>query len=290
MGFSGTKGGLANRQLPSNKKNFSSNSLDFGLYGPERENSAKVEEHNTHNAQEIITCSRVPVQYSQISSNSTVNTHSTPSTFRTDLVSLHAAQSQANQQQQQQQQQPLHVSTGSDSWNSINYTKPPKISYPVALPKPPPSLAEQLKQVLAERERRLSSEESPPREELESSKVPSNVAEEIKLAVNEANSKVRKIIVPQILPQPNAMQPWQQQQQTSPMREVPPSPSTISSSGSVSPGGATGDSLLSSADSTELWCTSLPQEINYSGDRRVNSHFWQSSPITDWSKEQVKYY
>lgn len=226
--------------------------------------------------QEIIS-TRIPPQYSHMSSNSSHNTHSGFSSFRTDSIYSHATHTPANM--------PLHVVTP-DSWNSLNYSKAQKSGYSAVPPKPPPSLAEQLKQVLAERERRISSGESPPREELESSKAHSSLAEEIRQAVNEANAKIRKPAVPQILMPPSSM-PWQQQQQVSPLRDVPPSPSTISSSGSVSPGGAAGDSLLSSADSSELWCTSLPQEINYSGDRKGNSHFWQNAPITDWSKEQV---
>ncbi|KAK6630854.1 hypothetical protein RUM44_003024 [Polyplax serrata] len=270
----GMKGGLANRQLPSNKKSLSNSNSDFALDSTEGE---KEDEHLQQGTQEIIMSSRsVPQQHSQPNSNSqNLNSHSGLSSFRTDSIYSHATHTPANQ--------PLHVAT-SNTWNSVSYAKSPKVSYGAAPPKPPSSLAEQLKQVLAERERRISSGESPPREELETSKVPPNLAEEIRLAVNEANAKVRKAAVPQILMPPGGM-PWQQQ--VSPLREVPPSPSTISSSGSVSPGGATGDSMLGSADSSELWCTSLPQEINYSGDRKPNSHFWQSSPITDWSKEQV---
>lgn len=266
---------MANRQLPSSKKPLSNSSSEFGLDSTEGNDSTKVEEHNSQNAQETITSSRVPLQYSQTSSNANPNSHSGLSSFKTDSIYSHATHSPANQ--------PLHIATP-DTWNSVNYAKPPKINYSATPPKPPPSLAEQLKQVLAERERRLNCGESPPREDLELTKVPPNLAEEIRLAVNEANAKVKKAAVPQVLMPPSGVA-WQQQ--VSPLRDLPPSPSTISSSGSVSPGGATGDSLLGSADSSELWCTSLPQEINYSGDRKGNSHFWQNSVITDWSKEQV---
>lgn len=124
-------------------------------------------------------------------------------------------------------------------------------------------------QVLAERERRLSAGDSAP---------PQSLAEEIRAAVNEANARVRKTaVLPSAgassgtvaagagaLPLPTGV--WAP---VSPLRDIPPSPSTISS-GSVSPGGVTSDSsdVLSS-------------------ERRLNSHFWHTSPITDWSKEQV---
>lgn len=197
------------------------------------------------------------------------------SSFRSDSIYSHATHTPSNQ--------PLHVAT-QDSWGSLGYTKPTKIGYPSTPPKPPPSLAEQLKQVLAERERRLSTGEASPRDDFENSRVSQSLAEEIRQAVNEANAKVKRVPVPSSLVPPSVL-PWQQQ--VSPLRDVPPSPSTISSSGSVSPGGATGDSLPGSADSSELWCPPLPHEINSLGERRGNTHYWQSAPVTEWSKEQV---
>lgn len=201
------------------------------------------------------------------------------SSFRTDSIYSHATHTASNQ--------PLHVAT-SDSWTSLSYSKPAKTVYTSMNPKPPPSLAEQLKQVLAERERRLSTGDTSSRDEFESSRMPQSLAEEIRQAVNEANAKVKKVSVPQSLIPPSTGVPWHQQQ-VSPLRDVPPSPSTISSSGSVSPGGMTGDSLPGSADSSEIWCPPLPQEISFSGERKGNTHFWQSAPVTEWSKEQVNY-
>lgn len=268
---SGTKGGLANRQLPSGKKSLSNSSSEYGLNGSEGEDGVhKQDEYVGTNAQE--NTSRISYQYSQqTSSNSHVNSHSGFSSFRTDSIYSHATHTPASQ--------PLHVAT-QDSWSSLSYSKNPKSSYGSTPPKHPASLAEQLKQVLAERERRLSTGESPPRDDFESSRVPPSLAEEIRQAVNEANAKVKKVPIPQNLVPPSVM-PWQQQ--VSPLREVPPSPSTISSSGSVSPGGATGDSLPGS-DSSELWCS--PHDMGYSG--KGSGHFWQTAPVTEWSKEQVR--
>ncbi|KAL0271292.1 UNVERIFIED_CONTAM: hypothetical protein PYX00_008431 [Menopon gallinae] len=272
----GTKGGLANRQLPSGKKSLSNSSSEYGLDGSDVEENAR-EKESPLPAQEH-SLIRTNVHYSQNPAPA-MNPHSglTMSSFRTDSIYSHATHTSANQ--------PLHVAT-SDSWTSLSYSKPAKTVYTAMNPKPPPSLAEQLKQVLAERERRLSTGDSSSREEFETSRVPQSLAEEIRQAVNEANAKVKKIAVPQSLIPPSTGMPWHQQQ-ASPLRDVPPSPSTISSSGSVSPGGMTGDSLPGSADSSEIWCPPLPQEINFSGERKGNAHFWQSAPVTEWSKEQV---
>ncbi|KAK9502988.1 hypothetical protein O3M35_011655 [Rhynocoris fuscipes] len=114
------------------------------------------------------------------------------------------------------------------------------------------SLAEQLKQVLAERERRLSSGSSEPQV---SSNVPQSLVEEIRQAVNQANLRVKK----------------------GPINWAQGSPS---SSGSVSPGVLTADpspSKIGSSDSSDIW---LPNE-----ERKAQ--ILNATPIPDWTKDQV---
>uniref|UniRef100_A0A1B6L8C7 PDZ domain-containing protein n=1 Tax=Graphocephala atropunctata TaxID=36148 RepID=A0A1B6L8C7_9HEMI len=93
---------------------------------------------------------------------------------------------------------------------------------------PPPSLAEQLKQVLAERERRSAEQ---------SSSAPQSLEDEFSQAVNEANAKIKKACIPQSL---GAQFPWQQ--------------SSPSSSGSVSPGILTADPSPSKLGSSGRVC------------------------------------
>ncbi|XP_046662676.1 neurabin-1-like [Homalodisca vitripennis] len=131
---------------------------------------------------------------------------------------------------------------------------------------PPPSLAEQLKQVLAERERRTA--------ELTSS-APQSLEDEFSQAVNEANARIKKACIPQSLGSQFA---WQQ--------------SSPSSSGSVSPGIVTADpspSKLGSSDSSDVWSPPQPSDLNSStvSDKKSSSHIWHTAPVTDWSKEQV---
>ncbi|XP_025836703.1 uncharacterized protein LOC108734606 isoform X3 [Agrilus planipennis] len=128
---------------------------------------------------------------------------------------------------------------------------------------PPTSLAEQLKQVLAEREKRIDSGSvtSSTDDLTEKSKsTAQHLLEEIRQAVNEANAR--------------GTVPWQQQGATSP---TPPSPSSLSS-GSVSP--SRHDSTWTQQSDLSLSCSSI------NSDKR-SSHFWQSAPVTEWSKEQV---
>ncbi|KAF6202899.1 hypothetical protein GE061_003306 [Apolygus lucorum] len=119
------------------------------------------------------------------------------------------------------------------------------------------SLAEQLKKVLAERERRMSSgsnETAPPQQSAPSS-VPPSLVEEIRQAVNQANLRVKKSAVN-----------WTQ--------------GSPSSSGSVSPGMLTADpspSKIGSSDSSDIW---IPNE-----ERKAQ--IWHATPIPEWTKEQV---
>jgi len=41
-------------------------------------------------------------------------------------------------------------------------------------------------------------------------------------------------------------------------------------------------------DSADVWAPPLPQDLNssFSAEKKA-SHFWQSAPVTEWSKEQV---
>lgn len=69
--------------------------------------------------------------------------------------------------------------------------------------------------------------------------------------------------------------PWQHQSGASP---TPPSPSSLSS-GSVSP------------SRHDTWSATHPSDLSLSScsissDKR-SSHFWQSAPVVEWTKEQV---
>lgn len=73
-------------------------------------------------------------------------------------------------------------------------------------------------------------------------------------------------MIPQSLSPPGSA-PWQQQ--------GPPSPSSISSSGSTSPGYSPSRTLDLSGSST-----------SFSSERK-NPHHWQNGPVQEWTKEQV---
>ncbi|XP_054285488.1 neurabin-1 isoform X8 [Macrosteles quadrilineatus] len=137
---------------------------------------------------------------------------------------------------------------------------------------PPPSLAEQLKQVLAERERRAQHGEMNT-STTSTSSAPTSLEEEFSMAVNQANAKIKKGLIPGTL-----QYPWQQ--------------SSPSSSGSVSPGVLTADpspSKLGSTDSSDVWSPPQPSDLNSStsSERKSSTHIWHSAPVSDWSKEQV---
>ncbi|XP_046397522.1 microtubule-associated protein futsch isoform X3 [Ischnura elegans] len=135
---------------------------------------------------------------------------------------------------------------------------------------PPPSLAEQLKQVLAERERRLSAGEQRGGSGSDSessgtgknggsssvSSVPATLVEEIRQAVQEANARVKKVPISQNLAVNTS--PWQP-----------------------------GDIHMGS----DIWTHSNLQDSLHSSSApssaEKKSHMWQSAPVSDWSKEQV---
>lgn len=150
-----------------------------------------------------------------------------------------------------------------------------------ALPGPPSSLAEQLKQVLAERERRMtdgnSRESSGDYSDLNKQNtalVTQHLVEEIRQAVNEANARVKKVL-PVTLSPPGSI-PWQRETST------PPSPSSLSS-GSLSP-----------TRHDTSWTPPHPSDLSLSSssicsvsvDKR-GSHIWHNAPVSEWTKEQV---
>ncbi|XP_025205572.1 neurabin-1 isoform X6 [Melanaphis sacchari] len=132
---------------------------------------------------------------------------------------------------------------------------------------PPPSLAEQLKIVLAERESRLSESNSLYSSDHNSST--SSFADEIR----EASLNLKK-----------ANTQWQHTNQL-----PQSSPSSVSSSESVSPGHYASDlnnsKAIGSTDSIDIWTP--PQSADSSITERKNSHVWHNAPVHEWSKEQV---
>lgn len=134
---------------------------------------------------------------------------------------------------------------------------------------PPPSLAEQLKQVLAERERRISGDN--PRESVNEAR--KGTAQTVPEEVHQSSEDI--VIKDFMWPQPTATQDI-----------PPPSPSSLSSSGSVSPGAAPADLNSSKISSdSDLW-TPPDVQPSFMSDRK-SSQLWQTVPVGDWTKEQV---
>ncbi|KAK7862484.1 hypothetical protein R5R35_005911 [Gryllus longicercus] len=163
-----------------------------------------------------------------------------------------------------------------DPWVIRGQGKSQTPSYPTGPPHglaaPPPSLAEQLKQVLAERERRISGD-VPSRETItEVKKGVSQVLSE------EVHQSTEDIVIKDFM--------WPQQTVTQDI--PPPSPSSVSSSGSISPGGPASDASAGRLGADpEVWSPTHPQDSQTSFQGERKSHFWQSAPVTEWSKEQV---
>ncbi|KAK9891508.1 hypothetical protein WA026_014744 [Henosepilachna vigintioctopunctata] len=282
------RGALANRQLPTGKKgSLSNSSSDYGLdesynsgdelvdsafsqsdssYTPRQKTSrpntlntslysqyasAQQLQYNAQNAQ-------YSVQYTQVQSSNIYSSHAPqqPHAQNTNVVYAKIQKESSNMQQ-----------SSPDPWNG-----PPNKMGGIGLG-PPASLAEQLKQVLAQREKRNDSLSSSTDELNEKSKhdAAQHLLEEIRQAVNEANAKVKKV-VPVSLSPPGST-PWQQQGSTSP---TPPSPSSLSS-GSASP-----SRHDMSWPATDLSLSSL----SICSEKRP-SHFWHTQPVSEWSKEQV---
>nr|CAD7260975.1 unnamed protein product [Timema shepardi] len=310
-----TRGGLAGRHLPSGKKTagsggLSSSGSDYTLdescdnSGDEDQDrrhlyieyvgreelatSTEVRTQNLANAQSQPQVANRPTSLSPSNSTySNVISSSSPTSHVHTLVSQFTSAQQpapvpqysavVKQHTHFQSPQPLysHVSSGPQP---LHVHPHPHHVDPWA-PRPPASLAEQLKQVLAERERRISGGEQASSQgdltEMDKG-VSQRLVEEIRQAVSEANMRVKKVN-PQTLLPPTTQTPWQPQ--SSPLRDMgPPSPS-VSSSGSVSPGVPTADPSPSRP---------IPADLNssYSSEKK-SSHFWQSAPVVDWSVEQV---
>ncbi|KAJ1529944.1 hypothetical protein ONE63_006672 [Megalurothrips usitatus] len=160
-----------------------------------------------------------------------------------------------------------HPSSG-QAINNVAYQSAPMKSAGQRGHGPPPSLAEQLKQVLAERERRMSTGDQSGSSRDGSSEYldrdpAAALAEEIRQAVNEANARVKK--APALLTPQTTQHLWQ----------YPSSPSSVSVSSLSSLSADPSPSKPTPADSTE----DLLQ--------RRGSHVWLNVPVTEWSKEQV---
>ncbi|KRT84865.1 Sterile alpha motif containing protein [Oryctes borbonicus] len=280
------RGALANRQLPSSKKgSLSNSSSDCGLdesYNSADELSEPVQHDQQKNSLVRPSTLNTSPHYSQYTSQSAQYNSQSSAQYSSQTSSQYSVQnaqysSYSSQGQSTnviyarvQKESSLAQQSSPDPWSG---NKPINMGMG-----PPASLAEQLKQVLAEREKRMGNESvtSSTDELSEKSKnTAQHLLEEIRQAVSEANSRVKKV-VPVTLSPPGTV-PWQHQSAASP---TPPSPSSLSS-GSVSP----------SRHDSISWSTMNPSDLSLSScsissDKR-NSYFWQRTPVTEWSKEQV---
>ncbi|XP_051174654.1 uncharacterized protein LOC127290233 isoform X4 [Leptopilina boulardi] len=271
-----SRGGLANRQLPKRSGGLSNSSSDYGL--DESGDNTDDDSSSKHAVSQDSSSSRSPND-SVISKQSNSSSYSfTYSQKNKNMDSIHSAAIRQHSTISSQ----VRAMT-EQSWQT---------SQKSGLTGPPASLAEQLKQVLAERERRLggndmssSRESSGDFSDLNNphsndpTLVTHNLVEEIRQAVSEANQrgtqqKAKKVPIPSQTLMGAGHTPW---------HHPSGSPSSLSSGGSISPTAVDpSPSKSDSADSSEVW---LPPHEFGLGDK--SSHFWQSAPITDWSKEQV---
>ncbi|KAK5642531.1 hypothetical protein RI129_008698 [Pyrocoelia pectoralis] len=299
------RGALANRQLPSGKKgSLSNSSSDYGLDESYNSNDdlsdiGSLNQNDSYTSESkyssVVRPSTLDTEQSQYTSqNSQHNSQSAIYNVQNHYGYSQSSVQYTNQQTSQynSQNQSFNVQQNNQHMNTnVLYARVQKgtthqhQSSPdpwLGVPNkstslgfcPPPSLAEQLKQVLAEREKRIGSESvSNSTDDLsEKNKTAQHLLEEIRQAVSEANARVKKV-VPVTLSPPGTV-PWQQQGATSP---TPPSPSSLSS-GSVSP--SRHDSSWTHPSDLSLSCSSISSE-------KRGSHFWQSAPVSEWSKEQV---
>ncbi|XP_008191012.2 uncharacterized protein Spn isoform X2 [Tribolium castaneum] len=259
------RGSLANRQLPSAKKGSLSNSSssDYGL-------------DDSYNSGDEVNCcnGRTTNSNNLYSQHTRCQVQANPETqhdFQYNKVQKPVYASY----NKRVDPTPVYAKVQKDSSHS-DYTNPDSgiVKKGIGMG-PPPSLAEQLKQVLSEREKRFSSDtlNSSCEELTERSKhnAAQHLLEEIRQAVNEANAKVKKV-VPVTLSPPGST-PWQHQGS---MLPTPPSPSSLSS-GSVSP---------SKHDASWVTTDLSLSSCSISSDKR-GSQYWQSTPISEWSKDQV---
>ncbi|XP_076636148.1 protein phosphatase 1 regulatory subunit spinophilin isoform X2 [Colletes latitarsis] len=248
-----SRGGLANRQLPKRSGGLSNSSSDYGL----DESGDNTDEDSSSKLLSQDTSSRSPNDLTSKQSN--LSSYSSSSSI-SSLKSKHM--------------EPTHpTAIRQHSTISSQVRAMTEQSWPQSqknLTGPPASLAEQLKQVLAERERRLggndmssSRESSGDFSDLNNphnndpALVTHHLVEEIRQAVNEANQRVKKVTIPSTNIIGNSATPW---------HHPGSSPSSLSSGGSVSP-------------------PAVDPSPSKTGDKK--SHFWQNAPVTDWSKEQV---
>ncbi|XP_054014993.1 uncharacterized protein LOC128895960 isoform X2 [Hylaeus anthracinus] len=263
-----SRGGLANRQLPKRSGGLSNSSSDYGL----DESGDNTDEDSSSKLLSQDTSSRSPNDLTSKQSN--LSSYSSSSSI-SSLKSKHM--------------EPTHpTAIRQHSTISSQVRAMTEQSWPQSqksLTGPPASLAEQLKQVLAERERRLggndmssSRESSGDFSDLNNphndpALVTHHLVEEIRQAVNEANQRVKKVTIPSSNIIGNSATPW---------HHPGSSPSSLSSGGSVSPPAV--DPSPSKTDTSEVWLPPHPSDFGL-GEKK--SHFWQNAPVTDWSKEQV---
>ncbi|XP_071057520.1 uncharacterized protein [Onthophagus taurus] len=267
------RGALANRQLPSAKKgSLSNSSSDYGLDESYNSGDELTDPGYSQTSMEkptsIIRPTTLNTNYVQCITQS-ANYNSAQYSSYTASGQNHSSSSSSVIYARVQKESSVGQQGSPDPWGSANKNVNIGLG-------PPASLAEQLKQVLAEREKRMGNESltSSTDELSEKSKsTAQHLLEEIRQAVSEANQRVKKV-VPVTLSPPGTV-PWQHQSGASP---TPPSPSSLSS-GSVSP------------SRHESWSTMNPSDLSLSScsiasDKR-SSYYWQSGPVTDWTKDQV---
>nr|XP_012149431.1 PREDICTED: uncharacterized protein LOC100880320 isoform X3 [Megachile rotundata] len=267
-----SRGGLANRQLPKRSGGLSNSSSDYGL----DESGDNTDEDSSSKLLSQDASSRSPNDLTSKQSN--LSSYSSSSSI-SSLKSKHM--------------EPAHPTTiRQHSTISSQVRAMTEQSWPQSqknLTGPPASLAEQLKQVLAERERRLggndmssSRESSGDFSDLNNphasdpALVTHHLVEEIRQAVNEANQRVKKATIPSSNLIGSGSTPW---------HHPGSSPSSLSSGGSVSPPAVDpSPSKTGILDTSEVWMPPHPSDFGL-GDKK--SHFWQNAPVADWSKEQV---
>lgn len=285
-----SRGGLANRQLPTGKKSLSNSSSDCGLDSEDdlgtndtsSTNTTMVSNgnhqnghHNLHNStsDKYVREQQINQLYAQVHKDH--KTHSTiPNIFKTtssdssfgvskDLNSSYDSILGSNDK--------LSENDQTENWMYPSRRRGNKA--------PPASFTDQLNQVLTDRERRLgdgssrhSSDDYTEINKSQSSAALSakTLINEIRQAVNEAQPKVKNV-VPQSLSPPGTV-PWQQQSQLS-HPQGPPSPTSMSS-GSTSPG------------YSPSRCMDLSGSSNSFSERK-STHNYKGGPVHEWTKEQV---
>ncbi|XP_017876510.1 uncharacterized protein LOC108622900 isoform X3 [Ceratina calcarata] len=267
-----SRGGLANRQLPKRSGGLSNSSSDYGLDesgdNTDEDSSSKLisQESSSRSPNDLTSKQSNLSSYSSTSSIGSLKSKHMEPTHPTTIRQHSTISSQVRAMTEQSWSQSQKNLTG-----------------------PPASFAEQLEQVLAERERRLggndmssSRESSGDFSDLNNphasdpALVTHHLVEEIRQAVNEANQRgieyvqprtttvnrshiftVKKATIPSSNLIGGSSTPW---------HHPGSSPSSLSSGGSVSP-------------------PAVDPSPSKTGDKK--SHFWQNAPVTDWSKEQV---